>query len=159
MALLDDGVNQTERLGLLRVHGFSRQHHRHRLDGIDQRRQPERPAEPRMQPKPDLGKTQLRIAESDAVLAGERDFEPTTEAMPVDDSHGRDAERRQPIDDLVRPPHARLDLARLGHALEVADVRTGNKAALLGRADDEALGAHALDIAKRGVEFGHHCLR
>jgi hypothetical protein len=79
--------------------------------------------------------------------------------MPVDDGHGRDAERCQPVDDLMRPPHARLDLARLGHAFEVADVGACNEAALLGRADDEALGAHALDIAKRRVEFGHHCLR
>ena len=98
-----------------------------------------------MQAEHHLGKAEPRVVDGDAVVAGEREFEPAAEAEAVDHRHGRHVQVVEPIDDRVRLRQAGLDIGRVGHVAEFADVGAGDEAVALGGADHQPLGLVALD--------------
>src|SRR5690606_36989662 len=159
MPFLDRRIHETERLGLIRMDRLSGQHHRHRLDRINERRQPERAAETGMDTEHDFGEAEFRIADGDPVPAGERDLQPAAETVAVNHRHGRYRKPGEAIDDGMRPRHAGFHPMRFRHVLEIADIRPRDEAALLGGTDDEAFGAHAFYVIERIIELGHDRLR
>jgi hypothetical protein len=158
VALGHDRVDEAKRLGAAGAHVPPGEHHGHGLERIDQPRQAHRAAEPGMQAEHDLGKSERRVLDRDAMVAGERDFEPAAEAIAV---HDRDRRRRQaiePVDHRVRLDQARLDGAGVGHGAKFTDVGAGDEALRLGGAQHQAFGHVALEAREHVVELAEHVL-
>src|SRR5262249_56337662 len=66
----------------------------------------------------DLGEAELRIAQRDPHVAGERDLEPAAEAIAVDRGDQRDRRCLDPVGELLDEPRAAVG------ALEPGDVRS-----------------------------------
>ncbi len=89
MAFLRHRIDQAKPLCRAGAFGFARQHHRHGLRRTDQARQPECAAEAGMQSEQNFGKAEARAVDGEAIVAGERDFEPAAETIAVDHSDRR----------------------------------------------------------------------
>ena len=79
-------------------------------------RQPNRAAEARMQPEQDLGKAEARVVDGDAMVAGQRQFEPAAEAIAVDHRDGRQRQAVEPVEHGMAARQQRLDLRGIGDA-------------------------------------------
>ena len=158
VALGHDRIDEAERLGAAGARVAAGEHHGHGLERIDQPRQAHRAAEPGMQAEHDLGKSERRILDRDAIVAGERDLEPAAEAIAVHDGDGRRRQAIEPVDHRVGLDEARLDRAGVGHGAKFADVGAGDETLRLGGAQHQALRHVALEAREHVVELGEHVL-
>ncbi len=159
VALLRHRINQMQRPCPAGAFAAAGQHHGHRLQWIDQPRQPHRATEAGMQAKLHFGKTKARVIDGDSVVAGERHFQPAAEAIAVND---RDRDRRQPVEPVEYGVAARqrcLDLRRIGDATKLRDVGAGDEAGRFGGPDDDARRRLAFEFFQDRVEFGQHVFR
>ncbi len=157
--LLRHGIDQPERLCPPRIDGLAGQHQRHRLHWIDETREARGAAKTRMQAEHHFRKTKAGAVDRNARLAGERDFEAATEAEAVNDSDGWNLQSFKPVDHRVRPADRGLDLPRIGRAAKFIDVRAGDEAGFLGRANDKSRRPLALQRHEHGAEFFDHISR
>ena len=111
-----------------------------------------------MQAEHHLGKAQPRVVDRDAVVAGERDLEPSPQAIAVNDGDDRHRQVIEPVDHRVRLGEARLDVGRIGHAAEFTDIGAGDEAARLPRAQHHAFRQLALQGREHLVELGDDIL-
>ncbi len=156
--LRHNGIHKSERFRAGGARISPGQHHGHGLDRIDQARQTHRAAKTGMQAEQHFGKTKLRIFDGDAVIAGERNFEPAAEAVAVNDGDDRHREPVEAINDGVRLAQAIRHRRSLGHGAEFADVRSGDEAAFLCRAQHHASGQLARNLREHVVEIAQHLL-
>ncbi len=153
MPLLRHAIDKPERLRTTRVDGFAGQHQRHRLHRIDQTCEPRGAAEARMQAQHHFRKTEARPVDRNTRLTGQRDFEAAAEAEAVDHGDGRNLQAFEAVDHRVRSADTSLNGTGIGRAAEFVDVRTGNEAGFLRRANDKSRGPLVFQRREHGVEF------
>ena len=76
-----------------------------------------------MQAKQHLGKAEARVIDGDAVIAGERHFEPAAEAIAVDHRDGRQRQAVEPVEHGMAAREQRFDLRDIGRRRETARCR------------------------------------
>ena len=77
-----------------------------------------------MQAEQHLGKAEARVVDRDAVVAGQRDFEPAAEAIAVDHRDGRQRQTVEPVEHRVAARRARASICgRVGDAAKFARCR------------------------------------
>ena len=159
MALLRHRINEPQRLRPPGVDGLARQHHGHRLKRADQMRKARGAAKAGVQAKHHFRKTEARIVDGNARVAGQRHFEAATKTKAVDHGHGWNLEGFQPVHHSMSTRHPRFDLARIAHTTKLVDIRARDEARRLCRADDDACGAILLQRRDHSLELYEHVLR
>ncbi len=106
-----------------------------------------------MQPEHDFRKTKPRAIDRNTRLAGQRDFEAAAETEAVDHSHLWNLQGFEAVDHRMGPTDRGLDRAGIDGAAKLVDIRAGDEAGWLGRANDNACRPLAFQRRQHGIKF------
>jgi hypothetical protein len=120
--LLGDGVDKSEELGFADAFGPPGQHHRHRMDRIDEVGQSNRAAKPRMESEQDLGESEQGVLDRDPIIAGERDFQSATKAIAVNHGDGRQRQTVETIEDAMTADEQCVDPCGIRDPAKFTDI-------------------------------------
>src|SRR5205085_8776672 len=114
------------------------QHQRHRLEWIDQVREPRGAAEAGMQAEHDFWEAKAGIVDRDPILADQRDLKTAAKAETVNDGDRRHTETVDAVGHRMRAGHCGLDLLWISGAAELIDIGAGDESGRLRRADHQS---------------------
>ena len=148
------GIDEPHPRRGLPVHGFASCGKLHRRPRADQPRQPHGAAPAGKEAELDLRQAELgvRLGRGHAEIAGQSQFQPATEAGPIDDRHGGRG-CGEPAEQLLAGGTERLDLGRrqVSQPFQPVHIGSGKERTLPARPKDQAAGSRPMP---EGIESG-----
>src|SRR5579859_1146789 len=136
---VDHLVQQARTKRPARVQAAPAQDQVQRASQPDQTRQPLRPTPRRYQAKIDLrlAEDDIRRVQRDAIVAGERQFQPAAQRCAVDRGDGGARQPGQFVEDRLKPATGRFDLTRVVSGGDELQIGPGDKLACLATRHDQ----------------------
>ncbi len=144
----DVTIHQAELERALGADVLAGEHHVHGPAHAEQPHQAHGAAEAGMNPQLHFGQAQrqLAVVDTDAIAAGQRQLQATTQRKAVEDRHSGAGQCREPVTDALSETDRRQRLVHRTEGGELVDVRPGDETAGLARAQDQPLGRLAPDL-------------